>query len=123
MVDYKGVPMEALRIDEVIWTPERAHHIRTRSQRRAGDFDVQPEWATEGALDPHRVVRIAGNEPATESLKVIGRSTAAAGALGEEQLLLKVWIWSDDPEGSSTWNGGSAAKASSSDVAQYEEAR
>lgn len=115
--EYKGVPLGALRIDEVVWTDERAEHIRSRSQRQPGDLNVEPEWATEAALDPERVVRVAGSDPSTQSLKVIGRSVGAGA------VLLKVWIWSDDPKGSSTWNGGSASMANPADAKRYEEER
>jgi hypothetical protein len=117
---YKGVPLTDLTIDAVHWSEERIEHIRTRSLRKGPeDLDVEPEWATEAALDPRRLVRLAAvaADPAAQSLVVIGWSPGVppAGAI------LKVWIWSDEPRRSGTWNGGSAAKASGTDRRRYEE--
>lgn len=56
---YEGIPLEELRIDDIDWT-HRAEHIRTRSHRSAGrDLDIEPEWATEAAKDPERLIRRA----------------------------------------------------------------
>jgi hypothetical protein len=116
-LQYKGVPLEELRIDSVEWTPEREHHIRTRTERYGqNDKDIEPEWATEAALDPDRVLRVAGDEEATSSVKVVGYSRSAFGT-GH---LLKVWIWSDDPS-SPVWSGGSATVANTSDTRRYEQ--
>lgn len=49
---YGGIPIRGLRIDSIEWTDERAEHIRTRTKRIGpGEFDIEPEWATEAALD------------------------------------------------------------------------
>lgn len=112
---YKGVPLSRLHIEDVLWTEERAEHIRTRSTRTgsAAAFDVEPEWATEAALDPERIVRVAAvDDPTTQSLKIVGWSPSAGR-------LLKVWVWSDAPATSGRWNGGSAALANESDAKRY----
>ena len=111
---YKGVPLRDLRIEAITWTEDAANHIRSRTTRtgRPGEFDVEPEWATEAALDPRRIVRLARpNDPTTQSLKVVGYSDSA-------MRLLKVWIWSDSP-GEPDWYGGSAAEANESDERLY----
>ncbi len=51
---YDGIAVPDLRINSVEWTRGQAGHIRTRSSRYAGAFDIEPEWATEAALDPAR---------------------------------------------------------------------
>lgn len=113
---YKGVPLEQLRIDGIEWTPERQQHIQTRTERYGpNERNIEPEWATEAALDPDRLIQVAGNEEATSSIKVIGYSPSAFGA-GH---LLKVWIWSDDPA-SGLWFGGSASVANPSDSRRYQ---
>jgi hypothetical protein len=115
---FKGVPLSQLRIEDIYWSEERAQHIRTRSQRagRSDEFNVEPEWATEAGLDSNRIVRLAASEePDAQSLKIIGWSDGA-------HRLLKVWVWSDEPATSSVWNGGSAARANSSDEKRYREA-
>ena len=109
---YKGVGLRELRINAVSWTEERAEHLR-RSRRNPDERDIECEWATEAALDPSRVVVVAGAGESA-SLKVVGWSD---GAL----ILLKVWIWSDDPT-RDEWNGGSAAPANGTDEKRYREA-
>lgn len=112
-MQYKGVPLEELKIETIAWTEDRAEHVRLRPGRQSGGTALEPEWATEAALDPLRIIRVAGTEkPETSSLKVIGESRSFGG-------LLKVWIWSDEPATSGTWNGGSACVATDSDRRGY----
>ena len=40
---YDGIAVPDLRIDSVEWTRGQAGHIRTRSSRYAGAFDIEPE--------------------------------------------------------------------------------
>ncbi len=108
------MPLDELQIDAIAWTEDRAEHVRLRPRRQPGSAVVEPEWATEAALDPSRVIRVAGTQkPETASLKVIGESRGFGG-------LLKVWIWSDEPSTSGTWYGGSACVATNSDRRKYE---
>jgi hypothetical protein len=65
------------------------------------------------ALDPDRLVRVAGSG-STASLKIIGHSEGAGR-------LRKLWVWSDEPDDSDEWNGGSAAAANDSDTKRYTE--
>jgi hypothetical protein len=113
---YKGFRLEDLVIEEIEWSSERAHHIRTRSERHVGDTNLEPEWATEAVFDGDRVLRVSGRTEENSSVKVIGYSPNALG----EGRLLKVWIWTDDPPGP-TWSGGSASLANDSDQKRYEE--
>jgi hypothetical protein len=78
---YDGIPVSELRIDSVEWTPEQAGHIRTRSRRYPGALDIEPEWATEAALDPSARI---GLDPATktgEGIRVTGWSAGAGRVL------------------------------------------
>jgi hypothetical protein len=45
---YDGVPYGELRFEEVDWS-EAVEHVRDRRGRsgRAGELDIEPEWATE----------------------------------------------------------------------------
>ena len=115
---YKGVPLSDLNIDEIDWSDEVAEHIRTRSERTGpGDWDIEPEWATEAALDASRVVSLAGStNPDRIALKIIGMAN-----IDGEPILLKVWVWSDEPASSEVWNGGSASLANRSDLRRYRE--
>jgi hypothetical protein len=111
---YKGVPLESLRINGVEWPPDRAAHIQTREERKERkEHDIEPEWATEAATDPHRMLRLPDAEkPETQALIVIGYSPSC-------DRILRVFIWSDDPESSDVWNGGTAAVAGRSTVRRY----
>lgn len=112
MAEYFGIPLERLRIESVHWSPETSDHIKTRSARHGpNEFDVEPEWATEAAMDPKRIVAPAGAN--SDSLEVIGFSSSA----GE---LLKVWIYPEDLE-AGNWLGASASKANSTDRRNYKE--
>lgn len=92
---YEGIPLSELRIDIIEWTPERSAHIRTRSARyaRPNEFDVEPEWATEAALDPVRLV----STTAGKSIEVIGLSRSAPPRqASQDGRLLKVWLYPKD---------------------------
>jgi hypothetical protein len=114
-VDYKGVRLEDLRIERVEWDDEASEHIRTRRARKGpAETDIEPEWATEAALADIRLVAVAPSDsPDTASLRVVGYSEGASA-------LLKVWLWSDDPSGSATWNGASACLANVSDIRKHD---
>ncbi len=105
--------MEAVEWPEVI-----VEYIRTRSERRPGDMDIEPEWATEAALDPTRILGV-GTDPQTGqeslSLIVIGYSAAAAE-------ILAVWLRPKEME-EGHWYGQNAAKARRQWRRAYMEAR
>ncbi|MGH8981357.1 MAG: hypothetical protein ACRDWE_10115 [Acidimicrobiales bacterium] len=104
---FMGVPLETLRIESVTWEDEAVEHMRAR-RREQGVRCPDPEEATEAALEPNRVVRVAAGG---RSLKVVGYS-AMAGTL------VKVWLWPKDfAEGD--WYGGSAVDANPSDKRAY----
>ena len=108
---YKGIPLEELRIESVEWTEDRAEHIRSRSIRKGtAELDVEPEWATEAALDPGRIVGLT----TSESIKVIGYS----GAIDR---ILKIWLFPKDLEAGDWW-GASACEANGTDRRNYKEA-
>lgn len=113
---YEGIPLEELRIDDIDWT-HRAEHIRTRSERSAGrELDIEPEWATESAMDPRRFIRRAVGRRA---IKVVGWSSLAADLEAPRGRLLKVWLV---PKALSAgeWWGASACEANDSDRRAYE---
>jgi len=112
VTEYFGIPLERLLIDSVRWTPGGSEHIKTRTERHGtGEFNVEPEWATEAVLDPDRIVAPAGAN--SDSLEVIGFSASA-------DELLKVWIYPEDLQ-EGTWFGASACKANSTDRRNYKE--
>lgn len=87
---YRGVPLEEIGIRSVQWPDEAAAYIKTRSERRPNDRDVEPEWATEAATSNGAEVSWAppaeGSDAIeSESLMVIGSSESAGS-------VLKVWL-------------------------------
>jgi hypothetical protein len=56
--DFDGIPVGELPIDEVVWSDDRAKHIRTRAERKGlAEINIEPLWASEAALDLNRMVR------------------------------------------------------------------
>lgn len=110
--EIQGVPIDELPILAVDWL-YRAEHIRTRSARQSGDFDVEPAWATEAALDPDRLVDVASQG----SIVVLGFSQQAGR-------VLKVWLVpKDDMPASGEWWGASACAANERNVKDYHQAK
>lgn len=79
--DFDGIPVSELPIDEVLWSDDRAKHIRTRTERKGpAEINIEPLWASEAALDPNRMVRRGSGR---ESVEVLGLlAVSAAGAAG-----------------------------------------
>lgn len=106
---YRGIPLDELRIESVEWTDAQAEHIRTRSLRKnPAELDIEPEWATEAAFDPERIVGLPGTG---QSIKVIGYSEAAGR-------LLKVWLYPRNLQ-KGEWFGASACAANTTDQRNY----
>ncbi|MGH3501111.1 MAG: hypothetical protein ACRDQA_09510 [Nocardioidaceae bacterium] len=100
--EFDGIPTDELPIDEVIWSAERAKHIRTRTERKGPrEINIEPEWATEAALDPRRKTRRGTGQ---ESIEVIGYSPTA-------RRVLLVWVYTTDHPPTGVWHGGSAIAA------------
>ena len=82
--EFDGIPLSELPIDEVAWSEERAKHIRTRAERKGpAEINIEPQWASEAALDPNRLVRRGSGR---ESVEVLGYSPSA-------RRVLLVWIY------------------------------
>ncbi len=114
VTEYFGIPLERLRIESVRWTPEISEHITTRTDRYGpNEFNIEPEWATEAAMDPDRIVAPAGAN--SDSLEVVGFSKSA-------NQLLKIWLYPDSLQ-DGAWFGASASKANSTDRRNYKEVK
>lgn len=115
---FEGIPYSQLRIDSVDWL-HRAEHIRTRSIRHGSDqFEIEPEWATEAALDPKRLV---GHGSSDTSIQVVGWSQSAPGRTqGQTGRVLKVWLVpKDHPPASGDWWGASACEGNARNRREY----
>ena len=106
--------MGELPIEEVVWSQERARHIRTRTERKGpGEINIEPQWASEAALDANRLVRRGSG---AESAEVIGYSPTA-------RRVLLVWIYTLEHPPTGIWHGGSAIAAGRRLRAAYWEGR
>jgi hypothetical protein len=109
-----GIPLGELPIDEVVWSEERAKHIRTRAERKGpAEVNIEPLWASEAALDPNRLVRRGSGR---ESVEVPGYSPSA-------RRVLLVWIYTTERPPTGIWHGGSAIVAGRRLRAVYGEGR
>lgn len=117
---YDGIPYAELPIDSISWDDMAILHITTRSLRLdPRELDIEPEWATEAALDPMRLVG-SGTSRDLKSIQVVGLSESAPPQRrGEAGRLLKVWLVSPDHPPSGWWWGKSACTANRSDRLQY----
>jgi hypothetical protein len=117
---YEGLQLDALPINDVDWT-HRGEYIRTRSERKGPrEFNVEPEWATEAALDPNRLIGYCGDG---RSIEVVGlsRSAPARAGLGTGRVL-KVWLVPKEPRGvppEGEWWGASACDGNDRDRRDY----
>ncbi|PZS40362.1 MAG: hypothetical protein DLM62_03330 [Pseudonocardiales bacterium] len=92
--NYDGVPYELLPRDSAEVTPVSAEHLRTRRERKESEheFNIEPEWAVEAALDPAALLGDGGST-SRESVLVIGRSTSAPPLqYGEVGRVLAVYV-------------------------------
>lgn len=111
---FYGIAPEDLPIDDVDWE-HRGAYIRTRSTRRPGDFDVEPEWATEAAFDEFR--RVAAPDPASktgESIRVVGYSQSA------DRVLVVILRPKRLPSIDGSWWGVNAWAANSTAMRRYQ---
>ncbi len=78
---YDGIPYPLLRISQIDWQ-QRGDHSRRRSLRkgRPAELDVEPEWATEAAMDRYRLVGDSGSASGL-SVRVVGHSPSAGRLL------------------------------------------
>jgi hypothetical protein len=65
------------------------------------EINIEPQWASEAALDPNRMVRRGTGK---ESVEVLGYSPSA-------RRVLLVWIYTTEHPPTGVWHGGSAIAA------------
>jgi hypothetical protein len=109
---YRGVPLDELQVTSISWPDWCAHHIRTRADRYPDDpeeLNIEPEWATEAALDPYGGLSLTREN----DVRVTGWSPHAPAATWSERRgrVLRVILKPIDiTEG--YWSGFTAAPAS-----------
>jgi hypothetical protein len=102
-----------LPIEDVDWS-KRGDYIRSRSQRKGGEFDVEPEWATEAVMDEQRLV--AAPDPASksgETIRVVGYSGSA------NRVLVVILLPVDLADIDGSWIGVNAWAANSTTIRRY----
>lgn len=75
----------------------RGEYIRTRSQRRPGDADIEPEWADEAFKDEHAIV--IAPDPTSES----GKTNRLIGYSPTAQMVIVVIYLPDGLIGVNAW--------------------
>src|SRR5215468_3030041 len=76
----------------------RGDYIRTRSARRPGDTDIEPEWADEAFADDD--VLVDSPDPASksgETDRLVGYSPAACMVIYLQERLIGVNAWKANP--------------------------
>jgi hypothetical protein len=64
--------------ERIDWGIEAASHIRSRSSRYPGAFDIEPEWTVEAVADPDRLVDEPDpNSIHSNSVRIVGYSPSA----------------------------------------------
>lgn len=109
---YRGQRLGDLQIVDISWPDWCADHVRTRRTRYPegqDELDIEPEWATEAALDPHRLLSISQEN----DLRVTGWSMYAPSAPWSQRQgrVLRVILKPVDIE-DGHWSGFTAAPAS-----------
>jgi hypothetical protein len=110
---YDGIAIPDLRVDSVLWTAGQAEHVRTRSSRYPNAADLEPEWATEAAMDPKRRFGLDPASKAGEGIRVVGRSATAAR-------VLTVILIPDEHPPAGAWLGVTAWVTTGRDLRDYE---
>ena len=110
---YDGIAIPDLRVDSVIWTAAQAEHVRTRSSRYPNAVNLEPEWATEAAIDPKRRFGLDPASKTGEGIRVVGRSATAA-------LVLTVILIPDEHPPTGAWLGVTAWVTKGRDLRDYE---
>jgi hypothetical protein len=114
---FEGIPYSALPIDSVDWT-HRADHVRERTIRYgATEFNLEPEWATEAALDENRLV---GQGSSATSVEVVGLSVSAPPrGPADPGRVVKVWLVPKDHPPKGDWWGATACEGNARDRRDY----
>lgn len=117
---YDGIPYESLVIAAVTWSKAVSEHMATRSERYGrAQFDVSdPEWATQAASDPERLVG-DGRSRDGDTIRVIGWSSSAPARGRLAGRVLKVWLEGDGSALSGRWVGRSACEANDGERKKY----
>jgi hypothetical protein len=111
-LQYRGRRFEDLEVTDISWPDWCADHIMKRTTRYQDDpdeLDIEPEWATEAALDPHRQLSLSQEN----DLRVTGWTAEAPKASWSQRpgRVLRVILKPIDID-AGHWSGFTAAPAS-----------
>jgi hypothetical protein len=109
---YRGRRLIELQLITISWSAWSAHHLQTRTERYPDvpdELDIEPEWATEAALDPEAFLSLTKEN----DLRVTGWSRSAQSApwSGRSGRVLRVILKPVDID-EGCWSGITAAPAS-----------
>lgn len=109
---YRGYHLADLEVDQISWSDWSSDHLRDRTTRYPDvpdEVDLEPEWATEAALDPNRQLGITREN----DLRVTGWSEHAPAASWSQRggRVLRVVLKPREME-EGWWSGVTAAPAS-----------
>jgi hypothetical protein len=110
---YDGIAIPDLRVHSVTWTDAQAEHVRTRSSRYPGAVNLEPEWATEAAMDPKRRFGLDPASKTGEGIRVVGRSATSG------QVLTVILIPEEHPP-TGVWLGVTVWVTKGRDLRDYE---
>ena len=116
---YRGRRLGDLEVIDVTWSEWSAGHLRTRRARYPDDqdeLDIEPEWASEAALDPERWLSVTKEN----DLRATGWSLHAHPATWSHRRgrVLRVVLKPIDID-DGYWSGVTAAPASREAAERY----
>jgi len=109
---YDGIRISELRVDSVEWLPDQARHVRTRSARYRGAVDIEPEWATQAALDLRARIGLDPASKTGEGIRVTGWSD------GADRVLTAILLPAAHPP-AGAWFGVTCWAAKGRDLREY----
>lgn len=120
---YRGRSLRDLDLVDISWSGWSVDHILSRTTRYPNDkdeLDIEPEWATEAALDPNGRLNLT----AENDLRVTGWSEHAPPASWSQRpgRVLRVILKQGDID-SGYWIGFTAAPANQKTAEWYWNAR
>lgn len=116
---YRGQRLDDLQVTAISWPEWCARHISTRTTRypdNKDELDIEPEWATEAALEPYRRLSLT-QENDVRATGWTAHAPPASWSRREGRVLRVVLKPVDIEDGH--WSGFTAAPASQAAAEWY----